>query len=99
MTKRDEVAEALRQTLESPSLGNSSGDPANVVDVLAGLARAVRASASAISPADAAPGHDAAGGTVGSLTEAVMGVTAGLCRIADALGDVAEAIRERGPND
>lgn len=32
-----------------------------------------------------APGHDAAGGTVDSLTEAVMGVTAGLCRIADAI--------------
>lgn len=35
------------------------------------------------------PGHDAAGGTVASLTEAVMGITAGLYA-------VAEAIREHG---
>ena len=32
-----------------------------------------------------APGHDATGGTVDSVTEAIMGVTAGLCRIAGAI--------------
>lgn len=42
-----------------------------------------------------APGKDAAGGTVSSLTEAVMGITAGLVRVADALLDIANAIRER----
>ena len=41
------------------------------------------------------PGQDATGGTVDSLTEAVMGTTAGLVRIADAISDLAEAIRER----
>lgn len=46
--------------------------------------------------ASAAPGHDEMGSHVESLTEAVMGVTAGLVRIADALGDVAEAIRSHG---
>lgn len=49
----------------------------------------------AITPISALPGNDAAGGTVNSLTEAVMGVTAGLVRIADAISDLAEAVRER----
>lgn len=39
----------------------------------------------AITPTDAEPGHDATGGTVTSLTEAIMGVNAGLVRIADAI--------------
>ena len=42
-----------------------------------------------------APGHDATGGCVDSLTEAVMGTTAGLVQIANAISDLAEAIRER----
>jgi len=41
------------------------------------------------------PGHDAAGGTVDSLTEAVMGTTAGLVQIAEAINNLAEAVRER----
>lgn len=56
--------------------------------------RGFRRVANAIS-ADAAPGRDAAGGTVQSLTEATMGVTAGLFAIAAAIGDLAEAIREK----
>lgn len=44
--------------------------------------------------ADAAPNQDAAGGTVTSLTEAVMGVTAGLCRIAEAIHHHAETLQE-----
>lgn len=50
--------------------------------------------ANAIS-ADAAPGNDAAGGTVNSLTEAVMGVTAGLFRIAEAIDGLASALEDR----
>jgi uncharacterized protein YukE len=56
---------------------------------------ALRSVANAITPRDAGAGRDAAGGTVDSLTEAVMGVTAGLCRIADAIEHLAEALRER----
>ena len=44
--------------------------------------------------ADAAPNQDAAGGTITSLTEAMMGVTAGLCRIADAIHYHAETLQE-----
>jgi hypothetical protein len=38
-------------------------------------------------------GHDAAGGTVASLTEAVMGITAGLFAIAAALERIADENR------
>jgi pyruvate/oxaloacetate carboxyltransferase len=51
--------------------------------------------ANAITPLNAAPGHDATGGTVDSLTEAVMGVTAGLQAIASAIESLAEAVREK----
>jgi hypothetical protein len=42
--------------------------------------------------ADASPGRDATGRTVGSLTESVMGVTSGLVKIADAIERLAEAV-------
>ena len=38
-------------------------------------------------------GHDETGGTVTCLTEAVMGVTAGLCKIAEAIDGLADAVR------
>lgn len=50
--------------------------------------------ASAITPLGVCGGKDATGGHVESLTEAVMGMTAGLCRIAESLDNVAAAIRE-----
>ncbi|TXH51882.1 MAG: hypothetical protein E6Q97_17540 [Desulfurellales bacterium] len=42
--------------------------------------------------ADAAPGTDETGGHVNSLTEAVMGVTAGLCKIAEAIEYLADRL-------
>jgi len=47
--------------------------------------------AHAITPC-AAPNSDATGGVVSSLTEAAMGITAGLVQIANALENVAAAI-------
>jgi hypothetical protein len=37
-------------------------------------------------------GHDATGGYVTSLTEAVMGVTAGLCKIAEAINGLGQVV-------
>lgn len=51
--------------------------------------------ANSITPVSAVQGTDANGGSVGSLTEAVMGMTFGLVRIAEAITDLAEAVRER----
>lgn len=59
------------------------------------LAEQVRKISRAIIPGDAAPNRDATGGSVDSLTEAVMGVTAGLVQIADAINNLAAAVRER----
>lgn len=60
----------------------------------ASLNDGLRSIAGAITPLGAMPGRDESGGHIASLTEAVMGVTAGLYAIANALWDVAEAIRE-----
>ena len=60
------------------------------------LVEAVMSVASAVTPRGAMPGHDATGGSVGSLTEAVMGITAGLCKVASAIDNLADAVRERG---
>jgi hypothetical protein len=61
---------------------------ANITDVVRELSESTRAIAHAIT-ADAIGGHDATGGRIESLTEAVMGVTAGLVMIAEALKEIA----------
>jgi hypothetical protein len=48
-----------------------------------------------ITPESVSPSDDATGVHVTSLTEGVMGVTAALVQIAEALNNVAEAIREQ----
>lgn len=50
--------------------------------------------ANAITPVGAVPSHDATGGTISSLTEAIMGMTAGMVQIAEAIEILAEAIKE-----
>ena len=50
--------------------------------------------AEAITPPDEVA-EDETGGNVGSLTEAVMGVTAGLCQIANAIERLAEAVEAK----
>jgi DNA-binding PucR family transcriptional regulator len=51
--------------------------------------------AKAITPQDAMAGHDATGGTITSLTEAVVGITGGLVRIASAIQSLAEAVNQK----
>lgn len=58
------------------------------------IERALWAIGNAITPRGTAPGTDACGGSVDSLTEAVMGQTAGLVSIANAISELAEAVRE-----
>ncbi len=90
------TAEAILETMTSENR-LISGGPENIVDVINDLGFAAKRIADAITPSDAAPGHDETGGTISSLTEACMGMTAGLCRIADALNNIAQAMRD--PND
>jgi hypothetical protein len=66
-----------------------------VVDAIETAGRRI---AEAISPM--IPGSsDASGGHVESLTEAVMGVTAGLCSIAAAIEHLAEAVESSRSRD
>lgn len=87
--RNSEIAAALHNTLISENELDTNLEPANVVDTLAELARATRSISDSITPSDAMPSQDANGGTVASLTEAVMGVTAGLFAIAEAINRVA----------
>jgi len=94
MNSRDQLADAIISSLQSPNVSDSNLEAANVVDVIDSLADSARLIARAIT-ASAAPGTDATGGTVDSLTEAVMGITGGLVRVADSIADLAAAVRER----
>lgn len=58
-----------------------------------GVVSAIRRLAASITPCIQG-NDDASGSHVESLTEAVMGVTAGLCRIADAIEMVAERMEK-----
>jgi hypothetical protein len=89
------TADAIVRTLESPNVCDSNFENANVVDVINQLANATRYVANAITP-PVAGSSDATGGHVESLTEAVMGMTKGLCMIAASIDSLAEAIKDRG---
>lgn len=52
----------------------------------------MRKIANSITPIGVGSGRDAAGGNVESLTEACMGITSGLCRIAEAINNLADAV-------
>jgi len=56
------------------------------------LADSISKLAEAIIPSGTLPGTDACGGTVASLSEAIMGITAGLNEIANAIYVLGEVI-------
>ena len=66
-----------------------------MVEAIIGLAYNTRKIATAITPRDALPGYDATGGTITSLTEAVMGMTGGLVQIANAIQSLVEAVNQK----
>lgn len=91
MTKEKiDVGAALIAMLET---GGATGPDiftdANIADVHLRMAHAMERISLALLP-DATPSQDASGGTVVSLTEAIMGVTAGLFEIASAIRDTRE---------
>lgn len=90
-----EVSNSIEMSFLSEDVRNTMGNGANVVDVLHELAHQTNKVARAIYPFETAGADDATGGHVRSLTEAVMGVTAGLCQIASAIEILAKAVRNR----
>lgn len=96
MPKETELTDAIERAFTSPNVSDSNGESANIVDVLDDRLKWL---GNAIMPRGAVPAPDASGTGVSSLAEAVMGVTAGLCRIADAIEELAGAVRNhRGGN-
>lgn len=89
------IGESFERCFVSSSVDADNTVPANLVDVVQRLALHTGAIASAITPRGASPSADATGGYVSSLTEAVMGLTAGMCRIADAIESLAAAVSEK----
>ena len=77
--------------VDSFQAGGENGDK-NLVGVIEELAYGAKQIAAAITPQDVSPGHDATGGTVGCLTEAIMGVTGDLKQTASAIHSLAEAV-------
>ena len=74
----------------------SNYEPLNIVGVMDRTAYNLGKIAESITPMSAVPLETPGGGRVGSLTEAVVYVAENLKRIADSIGDLAEAVRERG---
>jgi hypothetical protein len=66
----------------------------NVVTAISNLAHNAKRIADSITDGEASPGRDGLGGHVGCLTESVMSVATGLSKIADAINDLADAVRE-----
>jgi len=91
----EDTAAAIERSFISPNVADSNLEPANIVDVLDSLARQVGGVRKAITPNDCTAGTDATGGHVSSLTEAVMGLTAGMVQIAHAIDGLADAVRSR----
>ena len=92
------TSEALRSVLSSENVADSNLEPANVVDVIDNLTYAVRGVGHAIT-ACASPGNDESGGVITSLTEAVMGITSGLFKVAESISELASVVREREIDD
>ncbi len=82
------VADAIRESFIDYE---TEGHPC-ITEAIGDLVKAAHSVAHAITPRDASPGPSAVtgDGRVGSLTEAVMDVAAGLKAIADAIGGLAE---------
>lgn len=87
------IERAIERAFISPNVADSNMEPANLVDVVHHAAHSLGHIAKAILPPDAALGEDSYG-YVASLTEAVMGVTAGLSDIAGAIRELANAVSE-----
>lgn len=90
MSAESEIASAIKYVFVSPNVCDSNGEPANLVDMVQAVSMRLGAVARAIT-AEASPGPDAIGGTVMSLTEAVMGMTAGLVAVASSISELASA--------
>lgn len=97
MSDLNETVDGIRLAIER-NLEDHNGEPL-LPDFLAELINGIGSIANAITPTGAAPAPDANGGFVASLTEAVMGCSAGLSEIAQALNRLACAVEDQSNPD
>lgn len=91
-SKITEMADTVNRSFDE---WNDCAEPVTVQSSMDHIGQSVRRLADAISPfVGVAGGTDATGGHVECLTESVMGVTAGLVKIAEAISDLADAVRD-----
>lgn len=90
----DELDELIRAIRLSFIVEKDDRPDTNVVDALESIARGLESVANAITPSSALPGEDKTGGNVNSLTESVMGVTAGAVKICNAIDRLGNAIED-----
>ena len=88
------IADVIKECFMS-NIDNGPYDEKNLIDALFVLTYSLKRISTSIYPDDCGPGRDANGGSVSSLTEAVMGITGGLVKIADSINNLAEAIKEK----
>jgi phage terminase large subunit-like protein len=91
----DQISQSLERCFMSPNVADSNLEDANVVDVIDRAARNLSRIANAITPNAPSPMKTDCGVYVGSLTEAVAAAANSLHGIAEAISDLAEAVRER----
>ena len=96
-----EEEEVIERGLNSVGRGLTS--IANAIEALAeaseegqkGMANSIKTLAGAVYPPGVLAGRDASGGTVTSLSEAVMGINAGLEKVAAAIEYLAYVVRDQ----
>lgn len=90
---KTDISESLERCFIS--LVRPYSEATNVVDVIDGASSNLKRIAHAITPTDASAMRTPDGGLVGSLTEAVVYAAESLTKIAEAIEDLASAVRER----
>jgi hypothetical protein len=81
----NEIAESIERCFISPNVSDSNFEHANIVDVLQRIAYGSGEIASAISTRGSIPYTDGNGIRIGCLTEAVIGLSVSMNRVADAI--------------
>lgn len=84
-----ELANVIDRCFISPNVSDSNMEPANVVDVIDDAARSLSRIAYAITPKDAVQMR------FGSLTESVIYAANNMGKIAEAIKELANAVRDR----
>ena len=90
--------QAVRDACISQNVSDQNLEPANVVDVINYVALSLNRVGVAIAPPGAV-GRGATGGHVTCLTEAVMDVAASAAQIAEAIENLAGAVRSVSEDD